>query len=126
MGIDPATNSVGPRLPLEGPVASDGNEVWTSIEAGPNGQLVVVRIDPVSGKVITTVQLNSQGIGGLAVGLGSVWDITSDGLLRIDSATGCIVGRLDLGGDSGDVVVAGGSVWVASVGKPYVLRTAPQ
>ena len=84
----------------------------------------MVRIDPVSGKVITTVDLDTSGIGGLAVGLGSVWVIPDGGLTRIDAATGRIVGRLDTGGDGGNVVVAGGAVWVAANGQPYVLRVS--
>jgi hypothetical protein len=124
--IDPATNSVGPILPLDGPVASDGVEVWIGVEAGPNGHPQVVRIDPVSGKVITAVDLDVSGIEDLAIGLGSVW-VTADGnLFRIDSETGQIVGRLDLSGDGGDVIVAGGAVWVSAEGQPYVLRIVPQ
>ena len=49
-------------VPLDGPVASDGKEVWIGVDAGPNGLPQVVRIDPVSGKVITTVDLDTQGI----------------------------------------------------------------
>ena len=54
--IDASTNSVGLRVPLDGFVASDGKEVWI---AGPNGLPELVRIDPVSGKVITTVDLDT-------------------------------------------------------------------
>ena len=93
---------------------------------GPNGLPQVVRIDPDSGKVITAVDLDrTSGISGLAVGLGSVW-VTTGGLTRIDPATGRIVGRLDLGGDCGNVIVAGGAVWVTADGQPYVLRISPQ
>ncbi len=123
--IDPATNSVGLRVPLDGPVASDGVEVWIGLDPGPNGLAEVVRIDPVSGKAITTVHLDTEGIGGLAVGLGSVW-VNSGGLTRIDAATGRVVGRLDLNGDGGNVTVAGGAVWVTADGQPYVLRISPQ
>ena len=122
--IDAATNKVGLRVPLDGPVASDGKEVWIGVDAGPNGLPQVVRIDPVSGKVITAVDLDTSGISDLAVGLGSVW-VADGGLFRIDAATGRIVGRLDLGGDGGDVVVAGGAVWVTADGQPYVLRISP-
>ena len=83
----------------------------------------MVRIDPVSGKVITTVDLDT-GPGALAVGLGSVW-VLADGMTRIDEATGRIIGRLDIGDDGGNVVVAGGSVWVTADGQPYVLRVSP-
>ena len=120
--IDPATNKVGLLVPLDGHVASDGKEVWIGVDPGPDGLPEVVRIDPVSGKIITAVDLDTSGIGDLAVGLGSVWVITDSGLLRIDAATGQIVGRLDIGGDGGNVIVAGGSVWVTADGQPYVVR----
>ena len=68
----PRRTRVGLSVPLDGFVASDGVEVWIGVDAGPNGLPAVVRIDPVSGKVITTVDLDT-GLGGLAVGLGSVW-----------------------------------------------------
>jgi virginiamycin B lyase len=118
--IDAATNTVGLRVPLDGPVASDGKQVWIS---GPNGLSQVVRIDPVSGKVITTVDLET-GAGNLAVGLGSVW-VNTGGMTRIDEATGRIIGRLDIGDDGGNVVVAGGAVWVTADGQPYVVRISP-
>ncbi len=34
--------------------------------------------------------------------------------------------HLDTGGDCGNVVVAGGSVWLAANDQPYVLRISPQ
>jgi hypothetical protein len=121
--IDPATNKVALQVPLEGQVASDGEEVWISVNPQTDGPSEVVRIDPVSGKAITTVILET-GFGNLAVGLGSVW-VNSGGLTRIDEATGRITGRLDLGTDFGDVLVAGGAVWVTGEGQPYVLRISP-
>ena len=121
--VDAATNTVGLRVPLEGSVASDGEKVWIEVDAGTNGLSQVVRIDPVSGKVITTVDLDTQGICGMAVGLGSVW-VADGGLTRIDAETGRLLGHLDTGGDCGNVVVAGGAVWVAVNGQPYVLRIA--
>ena len=123
--IDPATNKVGLRVPLDGPFASDDTDVWIGVGAGPNGLPEVVRIDPASGKVITAVDLDTSGIQNLAVGLGSVW-VNSGGLTRIDTATGRVVGRLDLDGDGGDVMVAGGSVWVTAEGQPYVVRISPK
>jgi len=123
--IDPATNSVGLLVPLDGHVASDGSEVWI-LATGPDGLPQVARIDPVSGKILTAVDLHSSGIGDLAVGLGSVWVVSSDGLLRIDATTGHIIGRFDIGGVGGNVVVAGGAVWVTADGQPYVLRISPK
>ena len=123
--VDAATNSVGLVVPLEGTVASDGTEVWIGVDAGPDGLSHVMRIDPVSGEVMTTVPIDSPGIYGLAVGLGSVW-VSGDGLTQIDAATGDIVQHLDTQGDDGNVVVAGGSVWVAAGDKPYVVRVSLQ
>jgi streptogramin lyase len=120
--IDAATNKVGLRVPIDGPVASDGKEVWINVDPGWDGPSSVVRIDPVTGKVITSVALDT-GLGSIAVGLGSVW-VTSGGLTQIDEATGRIVGRTDIDG-GGNVVVAGGAIWVAADGNPYVLRITP-
>ena len=122
--VDAATNKVGLRVPLDGPVASDGEQVWIATDAGPNWPAKVVRIDPVSGRVITTVDLAAKSNCGLAVGLGSVW-VADGGLTRIDTETGRILGHLDTGGDCGNVVVAGGAVWVTADGQPYVLRISP-
>jgi virginiamycin B lyase len=121
--IDAATNTVGLRVPLDGPVASDGTQVWIGADEG-NGRAAVVRVDPATGKAITTVELETGDPCGMAVGLGSVW-VADGGLTRIDEATGRIVGRLDLGGDCGNVTVAGGAVWVTADGQPYVLRISP-
>ncbi|MFI5042984.1 MAG: hypothetical protein ACHQNA_14255, partial [Acidimicrobiales bacterium] len=85
--IDSARNRVGLVVPLDGWVASDGAQVWIGVDAGPNGPSKVVRIDPVSGKIITWVDLDTQGINGLAVGLGSVWVSADGGTTRIDAAT---------------------------------------
>jgi YVTN family beta-propeller protein len=124
--VDSATNKVGLRVPLDGPVASDGKQVWIGVEEGPNGVSQVVQIDPVSGRLITEVELEADDtIGGIAVGLGAVWVSADGGLTRIDPATGRIVGHLNLGGDGGNVVVAGGAVWVAADGHQYVLRISP-
>ena len=81
--IDAATNKVGLLVPLDGPVASDGTQVWIGVGKGPNGRPEVVRVDPVSGNVITSVDLDTSDISYLAVGLGSVWVLTTDGLFRI-------------------------------------------
>ncbi len=119
--IDPATNRVGLSVPRSGTIASDGKEVWIGTDSGPNGLPQAVRIDPVSGKAITAVDLNTSFISALGVGLGSVWVTTGDGLFRIDSESGDIVGRLDIG-VIGDVLVADGAVWVSAFDQPYVLR----
>jgi virginiamycin B lyase len=123
--VDAATNQVGLRVRLDGPVASDGEDVWIGVLQGSDGFSQAVRIDPFTGKVITTVRLDAHDIGGLAVGLGSVWVNAVPGLLRIDPGTGRIVGRFDLDDDYGNVVVAGGAVWVAADDQPYVWRISP-
>jgi virginiamycin B lyase len=124
--IDAASNRVGLSVPLDGAVASDGTEVWIGVAEGPNGLAQVVRVDPDSGKVITAVDLDATDISYLAMGLGSVWALAGGGLFRIDTATGRVVGHLDLQGEGGNVLVAGGAVWVTADGQPYVLRILPQ
>ena len=124
--IDAATNKVGLVVPWDGPVASDGAEVWIAVVAGIDGLAQAIRIDPESGKVIKAVDLGEEGgTCGLAVGLGSVW-VATGGLTQIDPAKGRIVGRLDLGDDCGNLIVAGGAVWSAAEGKSYVDRISPQ
>jgi streptogramin lyase len=122
--IDPATNRVTLRLSLDGPVASDGTQVWIGVLSGGYGRPQVMRIDPVSGAVTGVVNLDAQDITYMAVGLGSVW-VTADGaLFQVDSETAQVVDRLELG-EGGDVMVAGGAVWVTADDQPYVLRIAP-
>jgi streptogramin lyase len=123
--VDAATNTAGVRVPHEGFVASDGTQVWIAVDGDPGGKSQVMRIDPVSGKVKTTVAVDAPGVVGLAVGLGSVW-VSGNGLTQIDAATGNVVQHLDTGGDNGNLVVAGGSVWIATDRQPYVDRIALQ
>ena len=59
-------------MPLDGLVASDGTEVWIGVDAGPNG-LAEVFASIRSGQGHHAVDLDTKGISGLAVGLGSVW-----------------------------------------------------
>src|SRR4029077_6549098 len=90
--IDAATNTVGLRVPLDGPVASDGTQVWIGADEG-NGRAAVVRVDPATGKAITTVELETGDPCGMAVGLGSVW-VADGGLARIEGGGGRTLGRL--------------------------------
>ena len=120
--IDAATNRVGLRVPLDGFVASDGKEVWI---AGPRRAAGGRPHRSGLGQGHHRGRPGYRAHGGLAVGLGSVW-VIAGGLTRIDAATGRIVGRLDIGDDGGNVIVAGGAVWVTADGQPYVLRISPK
>ena len=131
VGIDAATNTVIGTLPLNGPPASDGTQIWI---ASFDGMALssAVRIDPASGKVVATtpIDVNQPGLSGAAVGLGSVWVTTAAGLYRIDERTARMIGRLPCdpscaGGNVVGAVVAGGSVWLAGQGQAYILRIAP-
>ncbi len=122
-----ATNSAGLQVPHEGGLASDGQQVWIE---GADGQPRVIQIDPVSGKVITTVALDT-GAGNMAIGLGYVWVGAGPGIEQIDPATGTVVQKVSLlnaGGsvDGGNMLVAGGSIWVTADGEPYVVRVTPR
>src|SRR4029450_3280165 len=50
----------------------------------------------------------------VAGGFGSVWITVSNGLVRLDPATGSVVARIDLGGRPWGVATGGGAVWIAN------------
>ena len=127
VGINAATNTVIATLPLNGPPASDGTNVWVAVDSG-TGQSSAVRIDPASGKILATVpvDVSPPSYLGAAVGLGSMWMTTESGLYRIDAATNKVVGHLPCDpACTNGTALAGGSVWLSVEGKPYLLRVTP-
>jgi virginiamycin B lyase len=121
--IDPATNRVTLNVPLDGPPAVDGSEVWIAVRAGPQGP-EAVKIDPNTGKIIASIAVPAHDLGDIGVGLGSVWVTTAHGLSRIDTKTLRLVGQLAYK-EVGDVVIAAGAIWVSAEGQPYVLKILP-
>jgi YVTN family beta-propeller protein len=75
----------------------------------------VLRIDPRTAKVVTTIPVG-RAPWGLAVGGGGVWVAnTVDGTIsRIDPVTNRVVATIRLGASPTAVAVGEGSVWVAA------------
>lgn len=89
-------------------------------------KLAVYRIDPVSNKVVATIELDGLSKG-LAADGGSVWlsDFGGNKVWRIDAATNKIVATVKVG-DGPTAVAAGlGSIWVANSTAGTLSRIDP-
>ena len=123
--IDPATNGVIATIaPPDGSqacgdLAADATGVW--VGAGCDST-TVWRIDPNTNTVSTTVQLGTN-TGPVATGLGSVWAVIQDWLVRIDSTSGAVLGKNNISGING-VAVGDGVVWVGQGSKLLEIRPA--
>jgi len=127
--IDPGTTRL--TAPNPGPVsaiATGAGGVWAVCcqGRGPRGR--VTRLDPASGRVIASIGLPARP---LAVGAGPdvVWVRGAGGWLwRVDPAYGRQAGAIRLptvtGGPelAGELVVAGGAVWISDPGPKVVRR----
>ncbi|HJR18701.1 MAG TPA: hypothetical protein VJ922_03190 [Actinomycetota bacterium] len=119
--IDPATNSVGPRIDLVGvsDLSVGEGAIWvTAMELGGAGKEsnrhIVARIDPTTGLV--TKRTPFDFARAVAAGNGAVWVISEmDGsLAAIDPATGEISQIATISSTMlADVAVMNGTVWVA-------------
>jgi YVTN family beta-propeller protein len=120
--IDATTNRVVARIgsPRAGDVAADADAVWAASGLDVQG-LGLVRIDPGSNSVVTTISVLDSPTAGVAVGFSAVWVTTTRRpttqspyvLARIDPRTNSVAGtmRLTL---TGDVATGFESVWVAA------------
>jgi YVTN family beta-propeller protein len=74
----------------------------------------VVRIDPATNAVRTTVEVGRSPTG-VAVGTGSVWVSNRDDgtVSRIDPRTNTVTKTIEVGGSPAAIVAAGGLVWVS-------------
>jgi len=89
----------------------------------------VLRVDPVAGEVIATIELPDPilgGPGGITAGDGSVWVESHEGRVwRIDAATNEVVATLDFDGYDPDVAIGREGVWAASSGDGTVSEIDP-
>jgi heat shock protein HslJ len=87
--------------------------VWVVCSDGDNPchGPALLKIDPETGALLQTIP--TGGGGKLAVGLGYVWDGTSDGLLKIDPASGKVLSKVAASWP----VIAGDTLWVKG-GQP--------
>jgi hypothetical protein len=97
--IDPATNTVIDRIPLGdgGPgaeIAASDDMVWASVSSASYDLDRLVRIDPVSGAVVASLELAA---GNPVIGAGFAWAGTADTVYRIDTATNTLGASVPVG-----------------------------
>jgi len=117
--IDPATNRVAARVPLDqatGVVGAFGS-IWAT---GADG---VVRIDPKTTAVLARIALPMAGW--TAAGEGAVWITSPAGLSRIDPETNTVSATVAIAGNLGDPAVVGGRVWVPRVRENRIAVVDP-
>src|SRR5690348_10539533 len=120
--IDPARNAVVNRWKLPqatGAVGAFGS-VWAS---GGEG---VIRVDPVSKKVLAKIPI-SAGAGWTAASADAVWVTTPTGLARIDPQRNAVAATVALPGAPylGDPDVVNGQVWVPQIRKNSIAIVDP-
>ena len=144
--IDPHTNAVTGSVDvgyLPAAVAADDDGVWVANRRacdaitdcsdsehpgstdllGKPGESGVMRIDPRTLAVVTTIAVRNPEA--LAIGAGGVWVVSMEKngaitLLRVDPATNRITAQVALSGSyetTPSITVKNGAVWVASGGK---------
>jgi streptogramin lyase len=88
----------------------------------------VVRVDSKTGAPQATVAAGpADSEGGIAVGAGSVWIVTSkeSDLVRIDPATNAVTAHIRIPAGSFNPIFANGSVWVSSNAGGTLVRVDP-
>ena len=125
--IDPATNAVVTRIPVDAipgwEVSGDGiaagaGSIWVTGRSGVEQGAVLVRVDPESNRATATIPLSGSEGGDVAVAATGVWvsvfgrDSSVD-VERIDPATNRVVATIPIEGDWVRAVMAtGGHVLV--------------
>ena len=128
--IDPATRTVVKNIPV--PATPDAVTVGAGAVWVVNGRLgTLYRVDPTFNRVtVPAVRLGDRAVlsarAGADVGLGWVWTAFGDSTLaRADPRPPRAAGIGSTGTGPAAVVVAFGSVWVASSGDEIVQRFSP-
>lgn len=126
--IDPRTNQIVQKLSVGANpfrIAFGFGSLWvTSYFHDPHE---VLRIDPVSGRVLATITGPEYGGTGIAVGAGAVWVAATYGgsLARIDPATNSITAMVPVGSYPLAVAAGYGSVWVRNEDSSSISRVDP-
>lgn len=117
--IDPTTNRVAARIPLDqatGVVGAFGS-VWAT---GADG---VIRVDPATNAVVARIPLPTAGW--TAAGADAIWVTGPTGLSRIDPASDTVTATIAIAGNLGDPAVVGGKVWVPRIRAGRVAVVEP-
>jgi YVTN family beta-propeller protein len=113
--VDPASNQVlaSLRVSNDGDVATSADgSLW--LARTTSGE--VQRLDPRTGDVVATVELEVGLRGGLAVSPGAIWVASgrNNHVWRIDTATNRVAKMLTVGAFPWSMAVSGDSLWVCS------------
>jgi YVTN family beta-propeller protein len=131
--IDPVTNAIQATITVPAAVTPCGGFAITPTAVwipSCDGEPTVARIDPATNKVVATVNLGGHAYTP-AVIAGAPWVSIDTSpsvpgpIARLASTTNSVDLELSPGidfGGGGDIVVAGGSVWVIDGGNDRVLR----
>jgi hypothetical protein len=129
--IDPATNEVVARIPVDavpgweiggGGLAVDDGSVWVAGAAGGDGG-VIDRIDTASNRVVDSIHVDGRPADVATFASGFVWvllrgDPDSPRVLEIDVSTHDIVSETDLAGAYGRRLINAGGQMFAMVAAP--------
>ena len=118
--IDPGVGAVAQHIPLGDPedpvipsvpsVGVGDGRVWAGV---PDG---LARIDPASGQVVDTVDLDSTQALQMAVGDGAVWVTTiANRAKRVEASSGRPTAEFYAGGWVYPVTLGGGAAWVGGL-----------
>ncbi len=104
------------------PIMTFGNGALWLTDAGDPG---LVRVDPETNAAVVTFRNLPANVYGLAVGNGSVWANTPDGLYRTDASGSRVTTVVSVGTRPSGLAVGEGGVWAASYGDSAVYRVDP-
>jgi branched-chain amino acid transport system substrate-binding protein len=123
--IDSRTGKVVARVRLVAThsIAAGAEGVWTI-----GKEATLIRIDPRTNRVGETIRLEATGLGGIALGFGSVWVTDpADGLVwRIEPGPNPVTRSIDAGVGVTSISTGGGAVWATNFIDGHVLRIDPQ
>jgi ABC-type branched-subunit amino acid transport system substrate-binding protein len=121
--IDPKTGRIAANVKIEAKSLAAGKEgVWLV-----NVDNAVTRIDPRTNRPGQRIEVGSNLLSGVAVGAGSVWATSEEGLLwRIEPGPKPITRTIDVGIGSAYVAFGAGYVWTANWVKGTVSRIDPR
>jgi len=114
--IDPQTNEIVDRIPLEGglhAIALDGDTLWV---ANP-GNDTLMRVDTQTKQIVARIPVNFPS--SIAIGAGSVWTVEhrAGNVLRIDPNTNSVVATIPLGSGAwpSQLTFGEGAIWVGDL-----------
>ena len=109
-----------------GGIAFADGSLWAAgtEPTAPNPGTVLMRVDPSSGRIISTLNFEGNRASGVAVGNGSIWIAASgdDAVWQVDEGTNHVDGKATVGKEPSDVAFGDGSVWVTTAADDSLWR----